>query len=523
MFLEKIGKKLAVLFVFYIRDGIMQVLFKNMHTILILSGFWFIFSSCSRTYNQSAPEIDSLQDLDDTNARAIFKIERRKKSDLTDPYSLEDRIMFVSRQNQNQPYDKIQATQVDGDCYGRNFGNSFKISKAMSTNTFPFHAVLSLEDLQFYPDALSSSLAIYTEQLKYMSHQVYQCNFSFTGITETGSTKSVQNIKVEIPVSPRGGIVIHHRNDQQRKGLIDKFELTESDFKHYNITVLNPIPNIQMTLKCSDFQETFFFDPVTNSQRNLSSLFQLQKYYSLLMANPLQMCHITYGNVGDPYWSWSKPFQILFKEAFADMFDLKFDLKIVDHALDQNDGSLQIHLGTLQMTNPFSKPIFIYLNKDHNNYVKSYIYSLQDSYHIQNIESSSIKKEDHNISFHFVEQSDTKSHNNSQNNNALDFLGGINYALQIEPQSSIKRRVIIKTVGEVNHYAYTILGFEVIKAKNQGKQNFLKLYFGNNRGYSSSPIFDEFKGESLMSICASRFCHKVLRIMLYNNKIRTGH
>ena len=358
-----------------------------------------------------------------------------------------------------------------------------------------------------------------------MNHQIYQCNFSFMGTTKAGSTKSVQNIKVEIPARPRGGIVIHHRNDYEKKGLTDKLELTESDLKHYQITVLNPLQEAQITLKCSDFQETSIFNSTTNSQRNLASLFQLQKYYSVLMANPLQRCHITYGNLGAPYWSWSKSFQFLFQEAFIDIFDLKFDLKIIT---DHNDSDLWLHLGTLQITNPFSKPIFIYLNEDHNSYIRSHIYYLQDTgrsnhevYLPQKIEGSLITKEDHNISFHLSE--DTKDHSGSQRNAALDSLGGLNYVLPIEPQSSIERQIIIKTVGEVNHHVYAVFGFEIIKAENQGRQDFLKLYFGNNRGHSSNPVFDEFAGESLMSVCTFRFCHKAFEAMLYNDKIRTGY
>ena len=64
------------------------------------------------------------------------------------------------------------------------------------------------------------------------------------------------------------------------------------------------------------------------------------------------------------------------------------------------------------------------------------------------------------------------------------------------------------------------MGFEIIKSQNQ--QDFLKLYFYNSRGGSAVSVFDEFKNETLVSICAFRFCHRAFEIMLYNNRIRTG-
>ena len=503
----------------------MWVLFKYMCMISGLSGFLLISSSCGKSHNQPGSGSNIWPFVNDANVNAMFKVERRVKSNLSSFYSIEDRIMFVSRQNRNQPYDQIQSIQVDGECHGE-FGNSIQINKAIPSNVFSFYTVLSLKQLQPHLNTVNSNLRHSIKRSGY-TNQAYQCNFSFAGITINGSTKSVQNVRVEIPKRPRGGIAIHHRSDQNRNRRNDKIEFTESDFKDYHVTLLNSSPDAYVTLKCSDFQETVSFNSKTNSKKNLASIFNLQKYYSLLMINPLQHCYITYGNFGDPHWAWSRSFKFFFEEAFKGVFDLRFDLKrIVDPRVlrvDQTESTENswIQLGVLRVVNPFSEPMLITLNKNHNSYLKSHIYYLRDELGYRFDSKGILKKESHDIFLQFA-RSDTERHRTGRGNNILNVFGGPNYAFHIEPRSSVTRQVVIKTLEEVDYSTYGILGFEIIKSENQNQQDFLKLYFHNSRGRSTIPVFDEFKDEALVSVCAFRFCQRAFEIMLYNSQIRTG-
>ena len=489
----------------------MWVLFKYICTMSGLFIFLLILSSCNASHKSGLqPNMWSSLDV---NANAIFKIERRIKSDLSSFYSIGDRILFVSRQDRNRPYEHIQSVHVDGECYSE-LGRSIRISRIIPSNVFYFHTFLSLAQLLGYSNKHSST--------KKHIDQTYQCHFSFIGTAIDGSTKSVQNIRLKIPKKPSGGIIIHHRDDKNKSG-DDKLEFTELDFKNYHVAILNPSPNAHITLRCSDFQESVDFK--SNPQNNLASIFNLQKHYSLLLSHPLQNCYITYGNFGDPYWAWSKPFQLLFKEAFEDIFDLKFDLrKITDShilQLDQNEqaGGLWIQLGILEINNPFSEPILISLDKNHNTYLNAYIYYIEDKGELNYRGNDSlIKKENHNIFLQFAQTGNRRD----QNKNTLNIFGGPNYAFYINSKSSIKRQIVIKILDESHYSSYEVLGIEIIKLENPHQQNFLKVYFHNNRGSSFFPIFDEFKDEALVSICAFKFCHRAFELMLYNNKIRTG-
>ncbi len=492
----------------------MWVLFKYIYTMSGLFGFLLILSSCNASHNSDSTS--SVWSLDDATANAVFKVERRIKSDLSSFYSIEDRIMFVSRQNRNQAYDQIQSVHVDGECYGE-LGRSFKINKVMLSNVFSFYTFLSLEQLQTHSNRRISSL-------KKDIDQAYQCHFSFIGATADGSTKSIQNIRVEIPKRPRGGITIHHRDDRNRVRPSEKLEFTELDLKNYHVTVLSSSPSAKMTLKCSDFQESVLFDFRNNSKRSLASIFNLQKHYSLLLANPLQHCHITYGKFGDPYWAWSKSFKLLFQEAFEATFDLTFNLKRIispsTSQVDQREKAFWIQLGILEVSNPFSEPMIIFMIKDHNSYLNAHIYYLEDKNNLSyKADDELIKKERHDI---FLQFAQTGNHQRSQNSDRLDIFGGQNYAFYVDSKSSITKRIVIKTLDESYYSNDKVLGVEVVKSENPNHDSFFKLYFHNSRGISILPIFDEFKDEVLVSICAFRLCHRAFDAMLYNNRIRTG-
>ena len=486
----------------------MRVSFPYIYIMSGLFGFLLVLSACDKAHNQVY------------NADAIFKIERKDRSNLSSFYSIEDRIMFVSRENRNQPYDQIRSIQADGECYG-SLGHSFKINKTIPSNTLFFYTVLSLEQLQ--PNLNTHNSEISVEKLK-DTDQTYQCNFSFIGIITNGSTKSIQNIRVKIPKKTRGGIAISHRNRSKQH---ESLELTELDFKDFHITLLHPSHKTLMTLKCSDFQETTLFHFKDNSKKNLTSIFNLQRYYPLLMTNPLQNCYITYGTFGDPHWAWSRPFKFLFQEAFEGVFDLKFDLKkITDPRILQanqieSTHSLWIQLGVLRVTNPFSKPMLITLNKNHNSYLRSYIYYLEDESRMNYNSRDILKKESHDVFLEFT-RTNIENHEASQANNTLSIFGGENYALYIRPNSFMTRQIVIKTLGASHYSDYKLLGFELIKSENLHHQDFLKLYFHNHRGSFTIPVFDEFKYDPLISICAFRFCHRAFEIMLYNDQIRTG-
>ena len=486
----------------------MLVLFPYMYIVSGFFGFLLLLTACDKAHNPIY------------NADAVFKIERRDRSNLSSFYSIEDRIMFVNRENRNQPYDQIISIQVDGECYG-DLGHSFKVNKAIPSNTLSFYTVLSLEQLQPNLNTYDSEVSV--ERFK-NTHQTYQCSFSFIGIMTNGSTKSVQNIKVKIPKRPRGGIVINHRN---RIKQYEQLELTELDLRDFHITILHPLPGALMTLKCSDFQETTLFHFKNNSKKSLASIFNLQRHYPLLMANPLQQCHITYGTFGDPHWAWSISFNFLFQEAFEGVFDLRFDLeKITDSQILQanqieSTDSLWIKLGVLKVFNPFSKPMLITLNKNHNNYLNSHIYYLEGENRLGYNSEDILKKESHDIFLQFTE-TNTENHETAQNNNILNIFGGKNYALHIRPNSFITRQVVIRTLGASHYSTYEVLGFELIKSENPHQQDFFKLYFHNHRGSFTIPIFDEFKHEPLISICAFQLCHRAFETMLYNGQIRTG-
>ena len=407
--------------------------------------FLFILSSCDGSHNR--PHLESNVWPLTNEANAMFKVERRLKSHLSSIYSIEDRIMFVSRQNRNQPYDRIQSIRVDGECYGR-LGGSIQVNKIIPSNIFSFYTVLSLQQLKPHLNTSGSNLRNSIRRLNDMN-QAYQCYFSFVGIMTNGSTISVQNIRVEVPERPRGGIAIHHRDDQSRDEQNDKIELTQSDFKDYHITFLNSSPNAPITLKCSDFQEKVLFDFKTHSKKNLASIFNLQKYYSLLMINPLQDCYITYGNFGDPHWAWSRPFKFFFKEAFEDVFDLRFDLekvaslRILQVDQTENTEGFWLQLGLLRVTNPFSEPILIALDKSHNSYLKAHIYYLRNELGYGSYSEGILKKESHDVFLQFA-RSDTGEH--KAHREILNVFGGPNYAFYVEPNSSITRQVIIKTL-----------------------------------------------------------------------------
>ncbi len=486
--------------------------------------FYLIFSSCGGSNDSSG------QNLADTHIinNIVFSIKRTVKAEQLAPYSIEDRVIFASRQNRDEPYQQVQAVQVIGDCYGQKYNNSFKIEKIISANNFPLHAILSLEDLQFYPKSNARRDSRKDNYSDRDTSQAYQCDFLFTGITKTGSTKSVQNIKVTIPTRPRGGIAIHHRNSRDKTSLIEKTQLTTSDLKDYYLNVFHSVDNTKLGLNCSGFQASIPFNFQTEAFKSLTLLFNLENYYKILMANPLQVCHITYGKFGDRHWSWSRSFQLFFKDAFASMFDLQFDLGTISHPQrylrinrNSNTRNSWIRLGVLEINNPFDQSIVMHLNKDHHHNLSSHIF-----YQVSTKDSSTKEeiKTQKNIAIHFEKLASDLS--SEENTDLIKALGGHHYAIEIPAYSSVRRVLVMKTMTEEvphNYDFYELIGFEIDLSKQaSSKEDFLKIYFHSKEGHSLTPVFDTFQDEELISVCVARFCNEALKVMSYNSKMRSS-
>ena len=263
---------------------------KLIRSIFKFSGLFLGSVACD------SPNHPTLEVLDSTSHLSFF-MERRVGQDLLAPYFLEDRVVF---EVQGPSPDRVTHVNIEAECRQQEGDRSFRIETSLDVGVFPLHALLSLEDLgEQTGSALTTS--------------AYQCVFAFVGRTEKGFSRSVQNVKVEIPTRPRGGVSIHHREDTPEQ-LLHQQVLTSSDFNDYHVTVFHTVKEANVTLKCSDFQKTSVFDPQKNSKENLASFFDLDDEYEVLVENPSQKCQVLYGKSGEAHWAWSRPFHLIFEQ-----------------------------------------------------------------------------------------------------------------------------------------------------------------------------------------------------------------
>ena len=440
----------------------------------------------------------------------MFKMDRFVDQNLDEPYSIEDRVMFVYQRNQTQPHEHVLSVQVNGTCHGQEFGNSFAVNQIMSTNVFALHSILSLDQMQFHPEALEVATREKPHQLAYMSYQDYQCALRIVGVTTTGMSTPPHQVTVNIPKRPRGGISIHHRQADQQHLFMEQEGLTEIHFEDYHLTVFYPIPQAKLTLKCSDFETFITFDAQRNSQRRLAGLFPLHNHYEILMEDPLQLCHITYGKQGEASWAWSQPFQILFERAFENMFSVRLD--VIAHTKWTN--AYWFQLASVFVANPFDKPLFIYFDSET---AKGLNINVNFSNHLwrnwwSGKQNSSIRM--------YKPGQDAESYvaTRDLHNTQVVFPG---LQIDVNGRGSSDFLLLLPFTAE-DYYAPDFNGWpfrnwwfyrnnrslrvKSISLRNPSRRGFLNFYLTNERGRSFQPIFRAFENPSFTQICERSLC-----------------